>query len=231
LLAAARRLGDLARAAPLAPGRYALALTGPALTEPPGAEFGWFAPIVAHADGATARRGLTRYLPGQSIFPDGATSGDPITIASDGALDFGTASEPFGELGEPVRRFELVDRGVAAGLALDLREAGLRDVAPNGGVRNLVVAPGTLAERDELAPGSAPLLQLVALRALDTDLGSGAFAAAVELAYLDGAPVTGGLVRGNVYDLLAGARLSAATEFHGWYRGPRAIRTGATEVW
>ena len=41
-----------------------------------------------------------------------------------------------------MRRWTLVERGVAAGLALSPREAALRGRNPNGGVRNLVVETG-----------------------------------------------------------------------------------------
>lgn len=232
LRAAAGRLRDLARAEPLAPGRYELALTGPALIEPPGARFGWFAAIAAQADGAAARRGLARYLPGQSIFRGAAPTGDPLTIHSNGALDYGTDSEPFGELGEPVRRFALVTEGVAAGLALDVREAGLLGVLPNGGVRNLEVAPGSLAAGAELAPsadGATPL-RVEAMSTLSLDPRTGDFVGAIDLGYLGDQPVRDGIVRGDLYALLAGARLSSELLQAGWYHGPRSIRLPAVDV-
>lgn len=232
LRAAGRRLAALERAEPLAAGRYELALTGAALTDPPGEHFGWLAALVAQADGATARRGLARYLPGQSIFRALDPTGDPLTVYSDGALDYGTHSEPFGELGEPVRRFALIERGVAAGLALDVREAGLLGVLPNGGVRNLDVAPGTLDADAELAPDAdgQPPLRVESMSALSMDPRTGAFVGALDLGYLGDRPVRDGVVRGDIYALLAGARLASQLVHAGWYRGPRLIRLPALDV-
>src|SRR5437868_1530326 len=75
----------------------------------------------------------------------------PTTITSDGARDYGLRSAPVGEEGDAIRKFPLIERGISSGLALSMREAALRGQDPNGGVRNLVIAPGlwngTLARR------------------------------------------------------------------------------------
>lgn len=232
LRAAGRRLRDLARATPLPAGRYELVLTAAALTAPPGARFGWFASIVAQAAADTARRGLARYLPGQPIFRGAQPDGDPLTVHSNGALPYGTDSAPFGALGEPVRRFALVERGVAGALALDAREAGLVGALPNGGVRNLELAPGTLDRDAELAPSAdgTPALRVESLSTLSLDLLTGRFVSALDLGYLGDRPVRDGLVRGDIYELLANAKLSSELLQAGWYRGPRAVRLPAVDV-
>lgn len=239
LVAAGRRVRALRRAEPVAAGRYAIALDARAVDhaariasrrahDPRGPErFGWFAPLAHHADGGTARRGVARYLPGASIFGERDATGDPLSVASDGALPFGLASAPVGDLGEPVRRFALVTDGVAAGLGLDAREAGLRGVPANGGVRNLVVAPGSLDGRStrdvaRAAGGDEPTLAVDELADVHVDLVRGSVTAIVAAGEVDGRPVAGAAVTLNLYEALAAARWTRAVVDRGWYRGPTA---------
>lgn len=241
---AAERMADRSAATELEPGTYDIALAGPALTldvtgsiSTNGSNhelYGWFGPIVAQSSASMARQRLTRYRPGQSIYDIPAT-GDPLTITSDGTLDYGLHSRPFGELGEPVRRFTLVEDGVAAGLSLDLREAALRGVNPNGGVRNLVVASGATPAADLLTPDAAPLLEIAELGWLETNPRTGGFVAEIGLAYASGpartrAPVVGGTIRGSIFDVLAAARLSKERAFYGWYDGPTVVRLSGIAV-
>ncbi|HKE20487.1 MAG TPA: metallopeptidase TldD-related protein [Kofleriaceae bacterium] len=296
---AARRAEKRAAARPLEPGRYDLLLRQAAIAHPragldlpsSAADFGWFAPMVAHASAEWVRLGISRYQPGQPIFAavadsasaaaqlgvgslDGAGSGrvarggpggsgattraraarahssggaagagrvggrpagegegvDAFTLESDGTIDFAPMSAPFGDLGEPVRRFDLVRDGVAAGLALDHREAALARMAPNGGVRNLVLAPGATAAATLGQPGQRHLLDVAELDWIDADPRSGVLTAAIGLAHVRGAPVTGGLVVGNAFDLLGRARLSSEMAMLSWFRGPIAIRIDGVDV-
>jgi hypothetical protein len=235
-----RRVGDAARTADrlgkarrLEAGRYdlllsAAAIAGPSAELEPSAHscYGWLAPLAAHASGEWVRLGLSRHRPGQPVFPRSA--GDPMTLASDGTLDLAPLSAPFGELGEPVRRFEIVRAGVAAGLALDHREAALARATPNGGVRNLVLSGGATG----MAGLSGPdVLEIDELGWLDVDPRSGVLTAGIRLGQLRGASVAGGLlVVGNVFDLLGRARLSSETVALGWYRGPKAIRIDGVDI-
>lgn len=249
-----RRIADAARAAarrrqarPLQPGRYDLLLRPAAIVGPRAgldrkagaAGYGWFAPLVAHADSEWVRLGISHHRPGQPVFAPGERGraeggaergGDPFTLASDGTIDFGLLSAPFGELGEPVRRFDIVRGGVAAGLALDYREAALGHAAPNGGVRNLVLGAGRTPVAGLAVPGQRPLLDVGQLAWIDADPRSGAVTAGIAAATARGAPVAGGLVVGDAFDLLGRARLSAETGTLAWYRGPIAIRIDGVDV-
>lgn len=197
--------------------------------------YAWFEPIAAQADARATRLGLSRYRIGQSIHGDQPITGDPLTIISDGTLPFGLLSSPVGELGEPVRRFTLVERGVAAGLAFDVREAALRGVGANGGVRNLVIEPGKTLPEDLHRPARRPLLEARDLAWLDIDPATGNFTCEIALADLHAAqtiprPTTGGILQGNIFHLLASARLSSQIFTKGWYTGPEAIRFPDIEV-
>ena len=260
LTEAARDAGRRAAARPLEPGRFDLLLRARAIA--PGglqapadaAGYGWFAPLVANADGEWARLGIGRYRPGQPVFgpaprstrsarPPGTdaltgaggpalaeTEADPFTLSSDGTIDFAPMSAPFGDLGEPVRRFDIVRAGAAADLALDYREAALARALSNGGVRNLVLAPGRTPASRLAEGGRRPVLEIDELAWLDVDPRSGALTAGIRLGQVRGAAVASGLVVGNAFDLLARARLSAETTTLGWYRGPVALRIDGVDL-
>ena len=223
-------LADLrSRARPVEPGSYDILLGPEAMAMP---RYGCFAPLVAQASGERIRLGLSRYRPGQKVFAGG---GEDFSLVSDGTLAFGIESAPFGALGEPVRRFVLVEDGVAVDRALDLREAALAGVPPNGGVRNLVLSPGGEKAAGLAAAAERPLLAVRELAWLDADPQTGDLTAEVALAEVTrkGAAsvvVSGGLFSGNAYELLARARRSRETGEAGWYRGPQALRIDRVDV-
>jgi len=229
---AATLLVDRARAAPLAPGPCDVLLTGTALADPADRGYGLWQPLVAQANATAARRGLSRYRIGQSIYGESRPSGEAITVRSDGTLAYGLRSAPLGELGEPVRPFDLVRAGVAAGHPLGLIEAALAGEAANGGARNLIIESGPSPVGALSEPGSRRLIEIVELGFLDVDAGTGDFSAAVRLGYTgpDRSPVTGALLRGNLFDALLRARFSRETTVRGWYYGPEAIRLDALAI-
>jgi predicted Zn-dependent protease len=224
---AATHARDYADAARLAPGIYDLVFPGEVTLGEDPKRYGLLDPLVRQSSATLARQGLSRFHIGQALMP-AIGDGDPLTVRSDGTIDHGLYSAPFGELGEPVRAFDLVRAGVAAGHPLDLREAALRRVTPNGGVRNLVVdsgrAPGAALRR----PLDRPLIELAQLAWLDTDARTGAFVAEIGLGYaLMGdrrQPITGGALRGNSFELLARTRRSRERIEEGWYYGPAWLR-------
>ncbi len=244
LNAAARRLRDRARAQPLPREHADLLLRDEAIIAHDhrfthtGASsgYGWFGPVVAQASATLARQGLARYQLGQSIYGHHEVTGDPLTIASDGTIPFATRSRPFSALGEPVRRFDIVREGIAAGLALDLREAALREVTPNGGLRNLVVAPGPTRLAELARTGERALVEVVELAWLDTNPRNGGFVAEIGLAYRhdrsrgEPLPMAGGVITGNVFALLARARFARETIAMDWYHGPAAWRVNDVAI-
>ena len=194
---------------------------------------GLLAALVGQADPALERQGLVRYRPGQLVAPGASTLPDPLSLSSDGTIPFGLHSAPLGEHGEPVRRFELIARGVARGLALDAREAYARGAQPNGGVRGLVVAAGDVAA-DDLIRALSPALVIDELGWLDVAPVTGHFRAGIALATLvDGdrrTDVAGGVVRGDAITALALGRRSQETEALPAYRGPAAWALGELVV-
>ena len=135
----------------------------------------------------------------------------------------------------PIERLQdLVRDGIAVGHPLDVAEAGLRKTAPNGGARNLVIGAGTTPRKAlELATGR-PLLLVSELTWLEADPRTGALVADIALANLamggSRQVVSGGAIRGNLFDLLTRARFSRETETRGWLAGPQAIRLNDVEI-
>src|SRR5262249_42701873 len=160
------------------------------------------------------------------IVPGADKVPDPITIVSDGALDHGLDSAPMGDQGDAVRRFTLVEAGIAAGLALSPREAALRGRDANGGVRNLVVKAGTWS--GELDATAQRVVEVRRLRSMAFDPYTGDASLELALAIDHDAggkktPVTGGSVRIDMIAALAKATRSARRVARGRYRGPDSV--------
>jgi hypothetical protein len=244
LVREARRVSDLdlAQAIPLAvldlallgsasapkPGPCSLILRADALLH--GGELGVWSVFATHAAAELERQGLVRYRSGAPIVPGADQIDEPLSVASDGALDFATRSSPLGDEGDAVRRFPLVERGVASGLGMSMREAARRETEPNGGVRNLVVASGAWTET--IPPGRS--LDVRRLRSLSIDPYTGDASLEIALAIdRDGGgerAITGGLVRIDLVAALARARRSATPLRRGPYLGPTSILIEDAEV-
>lgn len=221
---ATRDLELLAAAREPVAGPCTLVLTADAMLHD---GLGVWSAFVPQADAATERQGLTRYREHAPIVEGAANAIDPLSIESDGALAYGLESSPLGDEGEAVRRWPLVERGIAAGLSLPPREAALRAREPNGGVRNLVVAPGSW---DGSIPGDR-VVEVRRLRSLVIDPYTGDASLEIALALDRGAPIAGGSIRIDLIAALARARRSTTTLTRGAYSGPTVIALGDAYLW
>jgi hypothetical protein len=219
------QLDDLDSAVATPPGRYAVVLHAAAHSH---GGFGVWQAIVGEADAARVRQGLARYKPGKPIAPDAATVAEPLTVSSDGTLAWGLRSAPVGDRGEPVRKFVLVDRGIARGVGLDMREAGLARAEPNGGVRDLVVERGRVGADELVRPTTGPVLEVSRLSWLDLDPPTGLVVARIAVGAIHDErgrrAVTGGTLRGDALMALASAQRSRELTTEGLVHGPVAIR-------
>lgn len=234
LAKAMERAGRLAvmgsEASPVPSGTYDLVLPPQAMGMQGG---GILAPFIAQADGTLVRQGLSRYRVGQPVFAD--AGGKHISLSSDGTTPYAEMTAPFGELGEPVRRFDLIVNGVAAGVSYSLREAALARVTPNGGTRTLVLATGDASPNSLLVPSDGrAVLQAHDIAWVDADPASGQLTVGVGLASLIDAsgprPVSGAICIGNAFTWLARATLSSERAAWGRYLGPSHIRIGSVHV-
>jgi predicted Zn-dependent protease len=227
----------LAQAGAPAPGPCAVQLRADALLHPARfrgaragaddvrAQLGVWAAFAAQADGVVERQGLTRYRVGAPVAPGADRAAAPLTMFSDGALDFGLASAPIGDDADAVRRFAVVDAGIAAGLGLSPREAALRGQDPNGGVRNLVIAPGTWTAEPDARPRTLDVHRLADL-AIDPYTGDASLEIALGLELVPGAaprPFTGGTLHVDLIAELAIAARSRVMLSRGAYVGPDAV--------
>lgn len=244
----ARRVGDLVDGPDSLPIALAAALADlaaikaaqatPALGEPVdlvlaseallhGDGLGVWSVFAVQADATLERKGLTRYREGAPIVPGAAQVPEPLTITSDGSIDHALRSAPVGEEGDAVRKFDLVERGISAGLALSMREAALRGRDPNGGIRNLVIGPGTW--------DGSPIrrtIEIRRLRALSIDSYTGDASLEIALALDDGKPFSGGTVRLDLIAALSRARRRKAERplRRGAYVGPPAVLIERAEL-
>jgi hypothetical protein len=186
--------------------------------------------LVTHADAVIERQGLTRYRERTPIAPGADTIRDPLTVISDGALDHGVRSAPVGDDGDGIRRFKLVERGIAAGLGLSPREAALRKREPNGGVRNLDVALGLW---DGVIDASdRRVIEVRRLRSLSIDpyTGDASLEIALGIEHPKRTAFSGGSLRIDLIAALAHARRSGTRVQRGAYRGPDAIQIERAEL-
>ncbi|HEY1818165.1 MAG TPA: metallopeptidase TldD-related protein [Kofleriaceae bacterium] len=221
---AAADLQLLAQATAPVPGECAVVLAADALVPIELGERGqlgvWDA-FAAQADAVLAREGLARFHERSPIAEGADHVPEPLTVESDGALAFGLRSAPLGDDGDAVRRFAIVDRGIAAGLGLSPREAALRKRDPNGGVRNLVVPPGTW---DGRVDGSGRTIEVRRLRELSIDRFTGDASLEIALAVEHGkGPFAGGTIRLDLVAALARARRSSERMRRGAYDGPSSV--------
>ncbi|HTR49603.1 MAG TPA: metallopeptidase TldD-related protein [Kofleriaceae bacterium] len=219
LAAAPAELDAIAQASAPTPGPCTLVLATDALLH---GGLGVWEAFAHQADAAVERAGLTRYRERMPIAPGADHVHEPLTIASDGALDYATRSAPLGDDGDAVRRFTLVERGIAVGLGLSPREAALRNRDPNGGVRNLVVAAGSWSGAAGDA-GPDRVVEIRRLRALAIDPFTGDASLEIALGFAGGKPFTGGTVRLDLIDALARAHRSRTRIRRGAYDGPAAV--------
>ena len=231
LAAAAADVRQLAAAGPPAPGPCALWLGPEAVLH--GNDHGVWAIFAHQADSAVERQGLTRYRWRSEIIPGAAQLAEPLSITSNGALDFATRSAPVTDDAIAIRRFPILQRGLAVGLGLSAREAGLRGTDPNGGVRNLVVAPGTWSA----APSpTSRTIELRRLHALSIDLYTGEATLDIALGLEhrpdrpEPTPFTGGTVRLDLVAALARARRSSQLLRRGAYHGPASLLIDDAEL-
>jgi predicted Zn-dependent protease len=183
-------------------------------------------------DAIVERQGLTRYREHAPIAPGADQIAEPLTISSDGALDYGLRSAPLGDEGDAVRRFALVERGRGAGLGLSPREAALRKRDPNGGVRNLVVGIGTWPGTLDGATGRVIEIRRLRDLAIDPYTGDANLEIALGVEHTGGAakPFSGGTIRLDLIAALARAKRSATRIRRGAYEGPDAVMIDRSEL-
>ena len=226
LATAARDLELVAGAGTPVPGRCAVILGADALLH--GGGLGMWTVFADHATGEIERQGLTRYRQAEPIAPGADQIAEPLTITSDGALDFGARSAPVGDEGDAVRRFPLIERGIATGLGISAHEAARRKVDPNGGVRNLVIARGTW--NGALPAGRTIEVRRLRSLSIDPYTGDASLELGLAIDRQTDRPFTGGTLRLDLVAAFARARRSSTAVRRGPYLGPAAVLIEEAEL-
>ena len=239
----ARRISDLDAAGALAGASADLALLATAGAPPAGpcalvlsteamlhGGLGVWKTFANQGDSIVERQGLTRYREHATIAGGADQLAEPLTVTSDGALDFGLLSAPIGDEGDAVRRFPLVERGIAVGLGMSPREAAFRNRDPNGGVRNLVVETGSWSGAE--GPVGSRVIELRRLRSLAIDpyTGDASLEVALGIDRTTGKAFSGGTIRLDLISALARARRSGQRVNRGSYDGPSAVLIDRAEL-
>jgi predicted Zn-dependent protease len=221
---AAADLALYATAGKPASGKCAVVLDTDAMLHGDG--LGVWAAFAAQADAVVERQGLTRYREGTPIAGGADQIAEPLTISSNGALDWGVRSAPVGDEGDAIRKFTIIDRGTCSGLGLSPREAALRRRDPNGSVRNLEVGAGTW--RGE--PGAGRVVEIRRLRSLSIDRYTGDASLEIALGVEKGAAFSGGTVRLDRLAALARASRPPTPVHRGPYVGPASVMIDNAEI-
>jgi hypothetical protein len=210
-------------------GRAAPATTAFA---PRGFDHGLWTIFAIHSDAAIERQGLSRYRLHAEITRGASQLAEPLSITSNGALDFATLSAPVTDDAVAIRSFPLIERGIAVGLGLSPREAALRNTDPNGGVRNLIIPAGTWL------PAPSPTTRTIEVRrlhslAIDPYSGDAILDIALGLDHRPNrspTPFTAGTLRLDLIATLARARRSSQLLRRGTYHGPAAVLIDDVEL-
>lgn len=199
-----------------------------------GGAHGWLSGLVGLASEESLRLGLSAFVPGQPIRDNAQVATPPLSLVSDGTLAFGVYSAPCGELGEPVRRFTIIDQGVARETSLSSRLAARRGRTANSGARNLSLSLGDESESALLTPGKRPLLRVHSFALAEVQPRAGSLSIQLDLCeYLrDGSwlPVGGGSLWIDAVGAWLSARRANEKVRHSWYEGPTLVRFDAAAL-
>lgn len=233
----ARLSEELESATSPSPGDCDLVLLGDCYFPGQNEDFGIWSALAHQCSAELARRGLARYRVGQSLRGD-EFKGESLSLSSDGTTDYGLRTAPFGDFGQAVRQFPIIDDMRAAGLSMGYRDASLSSGTSNGGVRNLVIQGGLKPLEELLQPTGRPLLvvnRLSEIRGnsrgpLSLQITSGEWRATNAAGTLDRSAIGSCAVAGNIYQWLQDAYYSREIADYHWYHGPKAIRFNKLRV-
>jgi PmbA protein len=185
-----------------------------------------FSPLVFCSSAQSKYQRMTTCDVGKRILKEQA-NGDPFTLHSNSLLPYGTRSGRFDGEGVPAQRVAIIENGILSRFWATQRYAEYLGTSATGDFGNMEIAAGS-TPFESLFRGQGPLYHIVAFSAMDPDPLTGNFVGEIRLGYEieegQRSPIRGGSISGNLFDVLAAARLSQETIFLGDYLGPRAMR-------
>jgi predicted Zn-dependent protease len=183
-----------------------------------------YSPLILRSAAQMKYRKLSPWEPGETILRAEAT-GDPFTMYSNALLPYGVRSGSFDHEGLPGQRVLIVDKGALNRFWAPQRHAEYLNIPATGRFGNMELAVGSVAY-DSLFESDETLYHVAAFSAMSPDPITGDFVGEIRLGYEiekgQRRPIRGGSISGNLFEVLAAARLSREEAFLGNYLGPRA---------
>lgn len=211
-------------------GTFPVVVSGDALAELLMSQH--YSPLIVRSSAQAKYQRMSTWEVGQTIFSAGA-GGDPFTVYSNAVLPFGTHSGSFDEEGLPGQRLPIIENGVLTRFWATQRYAEYLGVPATGEFGNLEITAGS-CPLDALLDDQGPLYHIVAFSSMMPDPLTGDFVGEIRLGYElwkgETRPIRGGSISGNLFDVLASAKLSRETVFLGDYLGPRGMRFARVTV-
>lgn len=174
--------------------------------------------------------GETPWEIGKPIFK-GESRGDVINLYANRMLPFGTRSNRVDASGVPAQRIPLIKDNLLAAYTASQQYADYLDIPATGAFGNIELEAGSQSATELLA---GDYVEAAEFSWFNANPISGDFACEMRLGYMvkDGVrtPFKGGMLVGNVLEMLADAHLSSETGFYGYYAGPTTARFNQLKV-
>jgi len=182
------------------------------------------------SSGSLKFSGETPWEIGKPIF-QGEAKGDPINLYANRKLAYGTKSDRVDASGLPARRIHIIKDNQLAAFTASQQYADYLGIPATGAVGNIELEAGSHSAAELLA---GDYVEAAEFSWFNANPISGDFACEMRLGYMvkDGirTPFKGGMLVGNVIQMLADAHLSLETGFYGNYAGPTTARFNQLRV-
>ena len=182
------------------------------------------------SSGSLKFSGETPWEIGKPIF-QGEAKGDPINLYANRKLAYGTKSNRVDASGLPARRILIIKDNQLAAFTASQQYADYLGIPATGAVGNIELEAGSHSAAELLA---GDYVEAAEFSWFNANPISGDFACEMRLGYMvkDGirTPFKGGMLVGNVIQMLADAHLSLETGFYGNYAGPTTARFNQLRV-
>ncbi len=176
------------------------------------------AAVVQNANGEFARRGKSRWKLGDYI-------GD-FSLIDDPTIDWGVGTVPFDDEGTPTKKHHIIRSGTLRQLYYDSRSANLAGAKSTGhGFRSSYAALPSISTTNVVIspkhthkPDGLYVKELMGYHNMNPV--SGDFSLDISLAMLDGKPVRGCFLTGNIFDILRDGEWGRTSKTREWLTSP-----------
>lgn len=183
-------------------------------------------PMVTHCFARWKHMGISKYQLDEYI-TNRPIIGDKITLTSNPLVPYNADAEAFDDDGVPAQQITLIKDGRFKEYLASKRYADYLGMKPTGPLGVIQVKPGSKSMA-QLFSSKKVIYEIVAFSSFVPNDVSGDFTAEIRLGYMhDGekrVPFKGGMLTGNIFDLMSNAYFSKETDKMPGYLGPKAIR-------